>query len=249
SQAISFFILLYAFIKGKSNIKLGIKKISKDKNVYLRILKTGLPSLSRQGLASIATALLNINAAAYGDAAVAAMSISGRITFFLFSALLGFGQGFQPVSGYNWGAQRYDRVRKATIFTATVGTIIITTLSAICFIFAEPLITMFRKDDLEVIRIGIIALRAQCLMLPLTGINVTTNMALQSTSHVASATVLAMSRQGIFFIPSILILPKIIGLLGVQIAQPASDGLTFLLTLYFFVRYLKKLKKKMEKQD
>ena len=249
SQAISFFILLYAFIKGKSNIKLGIKKISKDKNVYLRILKTGLPSLSRQGLASIATALLNINAAAYGDAAVAAMSISGRITFFLFSALLGFGQGFQPVSGYNWGAQRYDRVRKATIFTATVGTIIITTLSAICFIFAEPLITMFRKDDLEVIRIGIIALRAQCLMLPLTGINVTTNMALQSTSHVASATVLAMSRQGIFFIPSILILPKIIGLLGVQIAQPASDGLTFLLTLNFFIRYLKKLKKKMEKQD
>ena len=86
-------------------------------------------------------------------------------------------------------------------------------------------------------------------MLPLTGINVPTNMALQSTSHVASATVLAMSRQGIFFIPSILILPKIIGLLGVQIAQPASDGLTFLLTLYFFVRYLKKLKKKMGKQD
>lgn len=249
SQAISFFILLMAFIKGKSNIKLGIGKVSKDKNVYLSIVKTGLPSLSRQGLASIATALLNINAAAYGDAAVAAMSISGRITFFLFSALLGFGQGFQPVSGYNWGARRYDRVRKATVYTASVGTIIITTLSALCFIFAEPLITLFRKDDLEVIRIGIIALRAQCLMLPLTGINVTTNMALQSTSHVGPATLLAMCRQGIFFIPTILILPRIIGLTGVQIAQPVSDGLTFLLTLYFFIGYLKELKEKMNRNE
>ncbi len=249
SQAISFFILLSFFLKGKSNTRISISEISKERKTYLAILKVGLPSLSRQGLASIATTLLNINAAQYGDAAVAAMSISGRITFFLFSALLGFGQGFQPVSGYNWGARRYDRVKKATVFTATLGTAIITALSLLCFIFAESLITLFRKDDLEVIRIGVVALRAQCLMLPLTGINVTTNMGLQSTSHVKEATLLAMSRQGIFFIPTILALPRIIGLLGVQIAQPLSDGLTFILTLFFFIKYIKELDERIEKAD
>lgn len=246
SQAISFFILLSFFLKRKSNIKIGISKISKDSKLYTSILKVGLPSLSRQGLASIATTLLNVNAAAYGDAAVAAMSIAGRITAFLFSALLGFGQGFQPVSGYNWGAKRYDRVKSATIFMAFVGTAIIAILSALCFIFAKPLITLFRKDDLEVIRIGVLALRAQCLILPLTGINVTTNMALQSTAHVKSATILAMCRQGIFFIPTIIILPKIIGLAGVQIAQPVSDLFTCLLTLSFFASYLKELNEKIK---
>lgn len=242
SQIISFALLLSAFLRGKSDAMIRISKVSFKGSVYLGILKTGLPSLARQGLASIATILLNLNAALYGDAAIAAMSISGRITFFIFSALLGFGQGFQPVSAFNWGAGRYDRVYKATEFTAYVGTIGITVLSVLCYIFAPSLITAFRRGDPEVIRIGILALRAQCLLLPLTGINVTTNMSLQSTSHVGSATFLAMCRQGIFFIPAIIILPRLTGLLGVQIAQPVADFFTFQCSLFFFIRYLKELK-------
>ena len=118
SQLISLIILLLMFLKKKSNLTLSIKYISRRSSTYLNILKTGLPSLSRQGLASIATMILNIQASNFGDAAVAAMSISGRITFFLFSALLGLGQGFQPVAGFNYGAKKYSRVRRATIFTA-----------------------------------------------------------------------------------------------------------------------------------
>ena len=241
SQLISFIILLTMFIKKKSNLTLSVKYISKSAKTYLNILKTGLPSLSRQGLASIATMTLNIQAAAFGDAAVAAMSISGRITFFLFSALLGLGQGFQPVAGFNYGAKKYSRVKRATLFTAFFGTVVISTLAIICFIFARPLVSSFRKEDLDVIMIGTKALRFQCLTLILCGINVATNMSLQATGHIAQATYLALCRQGIYFLPFILILPSKIGVLGVEIAQPLSDILTFISSLIFFIRLIKEL--------
>lgn len=245
SQLISFIILLMAFVTGKSEADIALKTIKDFKpSMLLAIIKTGLPSLARQGLASIATILLNLSAGPYGDAAIAAMSITGRVTFFIFSALLGFGQGFQPVCSYNWGAGKYERVRKATVFTAQIGTAIISILSLFTYIFAPAIIKAFISDDPMVLEVGRRALRAQCLLLPFCGINVTTNMALQGTSHVASATFLAMCRQGIFYIPSILILPRILGITGVEIAQPAADVLTFTFSIFLFVSFLKECKEK-----
>ena len=171
SQFISFIILLMAFITGKSEADIVVSKIKHfQPSMLSAIIKTGLPSLARQGLASIATILLNLSAAVYGDAAIAAMSITGRVTFFIFSALLGFGQGFQPVCAYNWGAGKYDRVRKATVFTAQVGTIIITILSLLTYILTPSIIKAFISDDPMVIEVGTRALRAQCLLLPFCGI-------------------------------------------------------------------------------
>lgn len=245
SQLISFIILLMAFVTGKSEADIALKTIKDFKpSMLLAIIKTGLPSLARQGLASIATILLNLSAGPYGDAAIAAMSITGRVTFFIFSALLGFGQGFQPVCSYNWGAGKYERVRKATVFTAQIGTAIISILSLFTYIFAPAIIKAFISDDPMVLEVGRRALRAQCLLLPFCGINVTTNMVLQGTSHVASATFLAMCRQGIFYIPSILILPRILGITGVEIAQPAADVLTFTFSIFLFVSFLKECKEK-----
>ena len=213
------------------------------------VVRGGLPSLARQGLASIATILLNLSAAVYGDAAIAAMSITGRVTFFIFSALLGFGQGFQPVCAYNWGAGKFDRVRKATVFTAQVGSIIIAILSILTYIFTPSIIRAFIKEDPMVIEVGTRALRAQCILLPFCGINVTTNMALQGTSHVPSATFLAMCRQGIFYIPAILVLPRILGITGVEIAQPAADTLTFTVSTFLFISFLRECKEKSKKDD
>lgn len=241
SQVISFFILLAMFVSKKSNLDLRLSYISKEIKTYLRILKTGLPSLSRQGLASIASMTLNVQAASFGDAAVAAMSISGRITFFLFSALLGLGQGFQPVAGYNYGAKKYSRVKRATLFTAFFGTIIIAILSILCFIFARPLVTTFRKEDIDVITIGVKALRFQTIALLLCGINVATNMSMQATGHIAGATYLALCRQGIYFLPFIIFLPAKLGILGVEIAQPLADVFTFITSLVFFIRLIKEL--------
>ena len=249
SQLISFCILLSFFLRGKSSVRISLMKVSRDIKLYLKIVLIGLPTLMRQGLASIASVALNVAAAAFGDAAVAAMSITGRIMMFAFSAMLGFGQGFQPVSSFNYGAKRFDRVRLATKYTAFVGTILMLCVSALCIILAPAIMKAFRKDDLEVIAIGVYALRAQALLLPLTGIVTATNMGLQSTGNAVPATVLAMARQGIFFIPLILILPGFAGLKGVALSQPISDGLTFIIALFFFASFLKDLAKLDRKQD
>ena len=249
SQLISFCILLSFFLRGKSSVRISLMKVSKDIKLYLKIVLTGLPTLMRQGLASIASVALNVAAAAFGDAAVAAMSITGRIMMFAFSAMLGFGQGFQPVSSFNYGAKRFDRVRLATKYTAFVGTILMLCVSALCIILAPVIMKAFRKDDLEVIAIGVYALRAQALLLPLTGIVTATNMGLQSTGNAVPATVLAMARQGIFFIPLILILPGFAGLKGVALSQPISDGLTFIIALFFFASFLRMLKKKENTEE
>lgn len=249
SQLISFCILLSFFLRGKSSVRISLMKVSKDIKLYLKIVLIGLPTLMRQGLASIASVALNVAAAAFGDAAVAAMSITGRIMMFAFSAMLGFGQGFQPVSSFNYGAKRFDRVRLATKYTAFVGTILMLCVSALCIILAPAIMKAFRKDDLEVIAIGVYALRAQALLLPLTGIVTATNMGLQSTGNAVPATVLAMARQGIFFIPLILILPGFAGLKGVALSQPISDGLTFIIALFFFASFLRMLKKKENTEE
>ena len=249
SQLISFCILLSFFLRGKSSVRISLMKVSRDIKLYLKIVLIGLPTLMRQGLASIASVALNVAAAAFGDAAVAAMSITGRIMMFAFSAMLGFGQGFQPVSSFNYGAKRFDRVRLATKYTAFVGTILMLCVSALCIILAPAIMKAFRKDDLEVIAIGVYALRAQALLLPLTGIVTATNMGLQSTGNAVPATVLAMARQGIFFIPLILILPGFAGLKGVALSQPISDGLTFIIALFFFASFIRMHQKKENTEE
>ncbi len=241
SQLISFIILLSFFIMGKSSVRISIRKISFSPVSYLRIIYIGLPTLARQGLASIATVALNVAAAAFGDAAVAAMSISGRITMFAFSAMLGFGQGYQPVASFNYGAKKYSRVREATRFTAITGTIIMLFMSLLCFVFAGVIIASFRGDDAQVMEMGIKALRFQMLLMPFTGLVTATNMGLQSTGRAAPATVLSMARQGIFFIPLILILPGLMGMDGVIAAQPLSDALSFVLAVFLFHSFMKDL--------
>ena len=248
SQLISFCILLSFFLRGKSGVRICISKISRKPGTYLQIVKIGLPTLMRQGLASIASISLNVAASAFGDAAVAAMSIAGRVSMFAFSAMLGFGQGYQPVASFNYGAERYDRVRSATKFTAVTGTVIMTVMAALCIVFAHPIIAAFRGEDADVMRICVAALRFQAMLLPLTGLVTSTNMGLQSTGQALPATILAMSRQGICFIPLILILPGQIGILGVEIAQPLSDLITFIVAVFFFVSFMRSLQAKSDEK-
>ncbi len=242
SQCVSFSILLFCFLSGKSITKLSIRNVSRKIGPYVQIVKIGLPSLCRQGLASVANVALNVNAAVYGDAAVAAMSIVGRVFMFIQSVMLGIGQGFQPVAGYNYGAAKYDRVRKAYWFTVKAGFVLMTSLCIIGFIFAPQIISLFRKDDLDVISIGALAFRAQCIALPLMSLSIPTNMLMQSTGKSLEATILSCARQGIFYLPIILILPQTVGLLGIQLAQPLSDALTVLISSVFLARFMRKLK-------
>lgn len=242
SQIISAIILLLMFICKKSILRLSPLKVTKNFNVYLEIMKIGLPSLCRQGLASIATILLNRQAGAYGDeAALSAMGIVSKIFMVIFSMCLGIGQGYQPVCGYNYFAKKYSRVKEAMFFTLIFSLIFMTIFCLLFFIFAESVIKWFIDDDAQVIKIGKETLRYQCIALPFLTLNVISNMTFQSTKQKFKATLLSCCRQGIFFIPIIIVLPIMIGIKGVEMTQALADFLTFLFTIPFFIKFVKVL--------
>lgn len=246
SQGISFSILLSWFIRKKAICVISLKGLTSKINLLGKVIITGLPSLSRQGLASIATILLNRACAYYGDGAVAAMAIVTKIIMFVASVMIGIGQGFTPVAGYNYGAKRYDRVKKAYWFTVFAGMVILGISAFLGVVFAKEIITFFR-NDLEVIKIGTVALRWQIAVLPFHPLIVATNMLLQATGHIPQATFLSCNRQGVYFIPLILILPKLFGVFGVEIAQACSDFLSVITAIPYLIWFLRKMDK-MEKQ-
>lgn len=234
SQLISFCLLLVG-IRISGCIPIRLKNVRFSRERIREIAGGGLPSLFRQGLGSVATMTLNIAANPYGDAAIAAMSVVGRISMFAISALIGFGQGFQPVCGFNYGAKKYGRVREAFWFCVKISTVFLFALAVLGFLLSGHLIGIFR-DDPEVIRIGTVAVRFQCATLVLNGWIVMNNMMTQTMGKTFYASLLASARQGLFFIPILLILPRILGLTGIQSAQAAADVLAFLLSVFLYRR-------------
>lgn len=245
SQLISFFLLL-AGVHFSGCIPIRLKNVRFHRERLREIAGGGLPSLFRQGLGSVATMTLNIAANPYGDAAIAAMSVVSRIFMFAISALIGFGQGFQPVCGFNYGAKKYGRVREAFWFCVKVSTIFLFALSILGFLLSGHLIGIFR-DDPEVIRIGTAAVRFQCATLILNGWIVMNNMMTQTMGKTFYASLLASARQGLFFIPILLILPRILGLIGIQSAQ-AADLFAFLLSVVLYRKVTAELNAEEEKQ-
>ena len=242
SQSISFCILLSMFLRGKTVSQFQISAVTRSPAEFGTILMTGLPSFGRQGLNSIGGMLLNIAARSYGDAAVAGMSIVSRIFMFIISVAIGTGQGFQPVAGFNYGARKYRRVEKACVFTMCASFCFLTVIIAACWFNAEALIKLFR-DDPEVTAIALPAFRYQCFAIFLQPVIVAGNMLFQSIGKSGRATFLACCRQGVFFIPLILTLPRFFGLVGIEICQPIADVLTFLVTVPFLFPFLHQLVK------
>ena len=239
-QLVSFFFLLLPFITGKTQCRLSIRKIDIDLSHIGDIIATGLPSLIRQGLNSIATILLNSLSGAYGDAAVAGMSIVSRVYFFIFAIALGVGQGLQPVASFNYGAGKYRRVRKAYKFTATLATIIIIIPGIIALFMAPQVVRLFRNDDLVVLY-GARALKLQCIAGFVMPFCMATELLLQSTGKKLSASILSALRSGVIFIPALLVLSHFRGMSGIQEAQPLAFALSFIPTLYFSTTYFKNM--------
>ena len=237
SQFVSFCLLYIGCSKG-SNIRIRLRNVRMKWYYFVMIFKGGLPSLARQCLASLATISLNHAARPMGDAVIAAMGVVQRITMFGASAMLGFGQGFQPVCGFNYGAKLYDRVRKGFWFSVKISTAVLIAIAAAGFVFAPQLIALFR-DDPQVIACGTMALRFQCLSFPTHGWIVMSNMMEQSMGRTVSATFLSVARQGFFFIPLVLILSSTMGLLGLQITQACADVLTFAFAIPIHIHVLK----------
>ena len=228
SQFVSFCLLLRGCTRG-GNIAISLKNFSPSWARYKEIARGGTPSLFRQGLGSVATICLNFAAGIYGDAAIAGMSIVTRVLQFANSAIIGLGQGFQPVCGFNYGAKLYGRVRKAFWFTVSLAFCVLLIGSIVGIAFAPQIIAIFRKEDLEVIKIGALSLRLQCIFLPLSAFVVGSNMMLQTIGKPVKASISAAARTGLFFVPAILILPQFFGLLGVQMSQAVADLCSFVL--------------------
>ncbi len=240
SQLVSFIVLLVGCQKS-SSISIRWKHFTLNKSYYAEIWKGGIPSLGRQGLASVATLVLNNLAGGYGDGAIAAFSVVSRITNIAFSAIIGFGQGFQPVCGFNYGAEKYERVRRAVWFSVKVSTAFLVVAAIATYAFAPWLVRIFRDDE-EVIAVGVKAIRYQCLSLPFLGFIVTMNMLLQNIRKTLPASILAMARQGLVFIPTLLILSRLWGIAGLQAAQALADLLTFIVAIVLSAPTLKELR-------
>ena len=240
SQYVSLAILLYMVRSGRTISKLSLRHRSNDPAVTISIIRAGLPNLIRQFLMSFSTVTLNHCALPYGDAAIAAMAIVGRVMSFINSAMLGLGQGFQPVSAYNYGAQKYARLRRGYAFTVRTGTIVLGVLAVIGLLFPAQIIRLFR-DDPAVVAVGIYALRFQCIGVVLSPFTVTTNMMLQGVGRTREASILATLRSGVYFVPVIILLSRLLGLTGIECAQAVADFLSALTTIPFIVRFMRQI--------
>jgi len=241
SQMTSFFILFFYACRRKGNIPIRFKHFTPSLKRYAEIFRGGSPSLLRQGLMTVAAIIINHFARPYGDAAIAAISISNRISMFATSIALGFGQAFQPVCGFNYGAELYGRVKQGFWFCVRFCCSALLVLSIVMAVFAPNIITFFRKDDLEVIAVGTAALRLQCVNLPFSAGIIMVTMMTQSMGKALDASIVTLSRQGLFLIPFLFILGPLLGLNGILLARPVSELVSLVIVIPVLIRTLNRL--------
>ncbi|MDR1839406.1 MAG: MATE family efflux transporter [Treponema sp.] len=241
SQITSFIILFFYGSTRKGNISIKFRHFSPSVSRYAEMFRGGVPALLRQSLMSVASILINHFARPYGDAAIAAISISNRLSMFATSVVLGFGQGFQPVCGFNYGAKLYSRVKKSFWFCVRFCSGALLVISIAMAVFAPNIIALFRKDDLDVIAIGALGLRLQCISLPFAAGIIMVNMMTQTMGKALEASIVALSRQGLFIIPSLFILGPLLGLDGIQLSRPVSELASLTIVIPVLIRVLKDL--------
>lgn len=246
SQFVGFCILLVG-TNVWGTLPINIRDFSPSLQKYKAIVIGGLPSLCRQSISSFSTTFLNTASAPFGDAAIAAMSIVNRVAMFANSAIIGFGQGFQPVCGFNYGAKKYSRVIDAFYFCVKISTFVLLILAIIIYIYSSQIVHLFNDKDITLLDVANRALKYQALSLPLWGLITLSSMMLQTTRKTIRASILAIAKQGIFLVPIIYILPKFLGITGIEIAQPFADLLTFILAVPLGYSMIKEMKLEINK--
>lgn len=216
-SAVLFFL---SFQHGNIPVRLSRAYFSRAR-VY-HILAGGAPNFSRQGITGIASVLLNMTAAAYGESTIAALTVSSRIAALAYMVMIGWGQGFQPICAMNYGAKKYDRVKKARKLTVWIGTVFLFMAAMILAVYAEPVTAVLSKDG-EVVNLGARILRLQCISLPFLGFYTVSSMFMQNIGRYSQALWISIARQGIFYIPLLFLFPAVGGQMGLFLVQPAAD--------------------------
>jgi len=246
SKIVSFCILLAPYLRRRTLLRISPKLVRFVYGDVSEVIKTGSPSLFRLALSTIAAIILNNLAVSYGESALAAITVANRVTMFLVSACLGFGQGFQPVAGFSWGAGRYDRVEEAYRFSAWAAIIGIAIPSLLIAVFARPVMYLFTTEDLEMVNIGMFSLVIQCLAMPLHAWAIIINMLCVGIGRAKSALILSLSRQGICFYPILPVMLWLWGVKGLAAVQGMADMLTILLGLPIIGLIKRDLRQQME---
>lgn len=241
SQYVGLVILLIPFLRGRTSSRISPRLVTRTLSDFGNIIVSGMPNLLRQGLNSVSMTLLNTLAAAYGDAAIAAFSIVTRVSNMVFSLAIGLAQGFQPVSAFNYGAKKYGRVRQAVLFTLAGAVGIVAVLGGICALNAERIVALFRSEDL-ILEIGSRTLRFVCAGLVLLPFTACGSMVFQSTGQRGRAILIAAMQSGLIYIPMLLILPRLAGLTGLELAQPVSNAISAAISFPMIAVFLNRLK-------
>jgi Na+-driven multidrug efflux pump len=253
-QMTSFTIMAILFLRDRSIVKLRPKFIGKRPSDYLHIVRMGVPTLFRQGMASVSSALLNVQAAQFGPASVAAISFANKVYMLVRHIVIGVGQGFQPIAGYCYGAKRYSRVKKVFWVATAAATVICVVIAVSVWFLREPIMRAFcakfeEPQRTEAITVGSTMLAILCVTIPLMGFSTYVNQLYQSLGFAVGATILASCRQGIFFIPLVFLLPSFIGITGIESTQAGADLLTFLVSIPFLIFFFRKYLFLPDEQD
>jgi len=245
SQIATFCVLLYGCTR-EGNISIKLSNFTPRLSLFKEMLRGGLPSLCRQSIGGISSIYVNHTAGVFGDAAIAATSIVQRVIMFCAMALIGYGQGFQPICGFNYGAKNYDRVKKAFYLAIKITTVALIIFAGTEFIFARQIIMWFNSYDSDVIDIGTQMLRLQCLTFPLMSCVVLVSMLLQTIGSVVRASIMSLAWQGLFLIPCVFLFVRLFALSGYVFAVPAATILSFLFALPLAMATFRDMSKKAE---
>lgn len=245
AQMCSTFLLLHYYFSGRSSLNIGTRFITFSKDIYSQIMKIGTPTLMRQVLASLSLVMVNHAARNYGDNALAAMGIVNIVFLIAFYVLFGFNQGFQPLAGYSFGAKNYSRLNEAIKVAITWASLYCIIITVIFTLMATPIAKAFSSDP-QVIEIATLGLRVFSVVLPFMGFIIIITGLYQALGYAIGAAILSLSRQGLFLIPAVLILPRIYGLNGVIFSQFVADLLTLIVTITFAIYIKRKLVKMQE---
>lgn len=242
SKLVSFVILIFPYITKRSMLRLSAKNIRFTKDTVKEVVSVGSSSMFRNALAVVAGILLNDIAGDISDSALAGIGVCTKVMMFPFGIVLGFGNGFQPVAGFNWGAKRYDRVTasyKFSSWTALIGSAI---LAAVLILLAEPMIIAFAGEDPDMLRIGKLCLILQALTLPIHAWVAVVNMLCNALGNAVGAFLLATARQGTCFIPIVHLMAWLLGENGVAGVQAMADVLSLALAIPMAILMTKKIR-------
>lgn len=241
SKWVSFAILIFPYLTRRSLLHLSIRNFCFSKGIISEIVSVGSSSMFRSGLSVVAGILLNSLAGNISDSVLAAIGVCTKVMMFPFSIILGFGSGFQPVAGFNWGAKRYDRVRESYRFSARVALIGSTAMAVLIALLADTFIVIFAGSDHEMRRIGVICMVSQCIALPIHAWVAVVNMFCAGLGNAKGALALSTARQGTCFIPILYPMAWLLGSYGVATVQAVADVLSLALAIPIIIGMKKKI--------